>query len=180
MSPSGFSALFCRFFLFCFCGREPLRLFAPRRAFLYIISTLAISHNAPTLARPRRVPSCFAAAAICVAFDWADMRGHVYHPKAICSPDLPSVATPYQIRATDSKRRILCVVVFRLLIIREIGSFIWPFRNFASTTWKEHLLGLCPCRARGVSSQSPPPPMRQRENGCRVLALLPVRTLLFS
>ena len=37
----------------------------------------------------------------------------------------------------------LFVALFGVLIIREIGSFIWPIRNFTSTIWKESLIWAC-------------------------------------
>ena len=41
--------------------REALRFFTACRAFLNVVSTLAVSHKASTLTLPPPVPSCFAA-----------------------------------------------------------------------------------------------------------------------
>ena len=37
----------------------------------------------------------------------------------------------------------LFIALFGLLIIRQIGSFIWPIRNFTGTVWKESLIWIC-------------------------------------
>lgn len=51
---------------------------------------------------------------------------------------------------SDSAARIspstwvgLFIALFGLLIIRQIGSFIWPVRNFTGTVWKEAAIWVC-------------------------------------
>ena len=52
--------------------------------------------------------------------------------------------TPVPLARVSSSTWIgLFVALFGLLIIRQLGSFIWPARTFTGTVWKESLIWMC-------------------------------------